>query len=64
MSRHLQLHHIGMLVKDVAVAAKMYIERFGYELKSDAIHDPVQGAYVQFVKLHGDTVYLEIYLSG
>jgi methylmalonyl-CoA/ethylmalonyl-CoA epimerase len=59
VSRQLQLHHIGMLVKDVAVAAKMYIERFGYELKSGAIHDPVQGAYVQFVKLHGDTVYLE-----
>lgn len=59
MSGHLQLHHIGMLVKDVAVATKMYIERFGYELKSGIIHDPVQGAYVQFVKLHGDTVYLE-----
>lgn len=59
MSSDLKLHHIGMLVKDVAVASKIYVDRFGYELKSGAIHDPVQGAYVQFIKLDGDTVYLE-----
>jgi len=56
----LMLHHVGVLVKDIAAAAKDYTERLGYELKSGVIHDPRQTAYVQFLRLPGDRVYLEL----
>lgn len=55
----LRLHHLGMLVKDIAAAAANYVQSFGYEVKSEIIHDPVQTAYVQFLKLPGDAVYVE-----
>jgi methylmalonyl-CoA/ethylmalonyl-CoA epimerase len=56
----LSLHHIGLVVADVAEAAATYVRRFGYEIKSDVIHDPTQTAYVQFLKLPGDALYLEL----
>ena len=55
----LRLHHMGILVKDIARGVDDYVKRFGYEVKSDVIHDPVQTAFVQFVKLAGESAYIE-----
>jgi methylmalonyl-CoA/ethylmalonyl-CoA epimerase len=56
----LSLHHVGVVVADVAEAASQYARRFGYEVKSGVIHDPAQTAYVQFLKLPADSAYLEL----
>jgi methylmalonyl-CoA/ethylmalonyl-CoA epimerase len=57
---NLQLHHIGVLVKDLAKAAETYEGRFGYLRMSEIIHDPVQTAMVQFLQLQGDRAYTEL----
>lgn len=44
------LHHIGILVKDIAEARQAYVDRFGYEIQSEVIHDPIQTACVQFLR--------------
>src|ERR1700734_2328263 len=59
MNIPLALHHVGVAVPDVARASAQYVEKFGYELKSTVIHDSVQGAFVQFLRLRGDQTYLE-----
>ena len=56
----LSLHHIGVAVKDISKTAESFSAQFGYEVKSSIIHDPTQTAYVQFLKLPGDSVYLEL----
>lgn len=56
----LQLHHVGILVKDIEKAASEYVTRFGYEIKSSVIHDPIQTAFVQFLKLKEDNSYIEL----
>ena len=55
----LNLHHVGMLVKKIPQSVAYYVQ-MGYELKSEIIHDPIQTAYVQFLKLPADRVYLEL----
>jgi|SRR5579884_179526 len=55
----LRLHHVGILVKDIPQAASDYIRRFGYEARTEIIHDPVQTAYVQFLRLPGESSYIE-----
>jgi len=60
MTSALRLHHIGIVVPDVAVASAEYTERLGYESASQIIHDPVQTAYVQFLQLPGDGALLEL----
>ena len=55
-----RLHHVGVLVSDIPAAAETYIRRFGYELRSDVIHDPIQTAYVQFLRLPEESSYLEL----
>ena len=55
----LRLHHVGVLVADVAAATERYVRRFGYEVRSELVHDPVQTAFVQFLGFPGDSVYLE-----
>lgn len=47
------LHHIGILVRDIERSAQSYEDRFGYAVHSDVIHDPVQTAYVQFLRGEG-----------
>jgi methylmalonyl-CoA/ethylmalonyl-CoA epimerase len=47
------LHHIGILVKDIERACRSYQQRFGYTVHSDVIHDPLQTAYVQFLRGDG-----------
>lgn len=42
------LHHIGILVGDIPKASKLYVERYGYRIASQIIHDPIQTAHVQF----------------
>jgi methylmalonyl-CoA/ethylmalonyl-CoA epimerase len=55
----LRLHHAGVVVADVARSSDEYARRYGYHIESGVIHDPVQTAYVQFVRLPGDATYLE-----
>ncbi|HYL78863.1 MAG TPA: VOC family protein [Bryobacteraceae bacterium] len=57
---NLQLHHVGMVVADIAAASELYCRRFGYTRQTDAIHDPKQQAIVQLLRLPGDAVYLEL----
>ncbi len=54
------LHHLGLLVRDIGKRANFYADRLGYQVCSAVIHDPVQTAFVQFLKLPGDTSYLEL----
>ena len=56
---NLRLHHVGVLVSDIAFAVELYVQRFGYEIRSSLIHDPVQTAFVQFVSLPTDSAFLE-----
>src|SRR5262245_9279611 len=58
-SQMLSLHHIGIAVADVAQATASHVRVFGSEIKSDIVHDLVQTAYVQFVRLPGDSVFVE-----
>ena len=39
--------------------AETYIQRYGYEASTEIIHDPLQTALVQFLKLAEDSSYLE-----
>ena len=55
----MNIHHVGIVVANIEAATAQYVKQFGYEVKSEIVHDPVQTAYVQFLKLPGDTVYLE-----
>jgi methylmalonyl-CoA/ethylmalonyl-CoA epimerase len=54
------IHHLGVAVRDISLTAAGYIQCFGYQRESDMIHDPAQQAYVQFLRLPGDRVYLEL----
>jgi methylmalonyl-CoA/ethylmalonyl-CoA epimerase len=56
----LNLHHIGIAVKDIAQATADYQRRLGCELEGGVIHDPVQTAFIQFLRLRGDTVLIEL----
>ncbi len=55
-----QTHHIGVLVKEIAVAREGYTKSLGYEIRSDLFHDPIQTAFVQFLTLPGENVLLEL----
>jgi methylmalonyl-CoA/ethylmalonyl-CoA epimerase len=56
----LKLHHVGVLVNDLEAQSSIYTGCFGYEKRTEIIHDPTQTAYVQFFKLPGDPVYVEL----
>jgi len=56
----LGVHHIGMVVHDIAQVGEVYCRRYGYEPRTPIIHDKTQTAFVQFFKLPGDRVYLEL----
>ena len=55
----LSLHHVGYAVSRIEPATELYRNCFGYEVCSPIIHDPIQTAYVQFLRLPGDHTYLE-----
>lgn len=56
----LTLHHFGIAVPQIEPAAELYVGRFGYTVESPIIHDPRQTAFVQFLRLPGDSIYLEL----
>lgn len=56
---NLVLHHVGYAVKEIEPMAALYIERFGYQVASPVIHDPLQTALVQFLRIPGNPAYLE-----
>ena len=55
----LKLHHVGYVMKTINAVAPIYVRRYGYELCTPVIHDPLQTAFVQFLRLAGDQTYLE-----
>jgi methylmalonyl-CoA/ethylmalonyl-CoA epimerase len=55
----LRLHHIGILARDISKETQAFESRFGYHEQGGVIHDSTQTAYVQFMKLSNDRVYLE-----
>jgi methylmalonyl-CoA/ethylmalonyl-CoA epimerase len=59
MNLALSLHHVGYAVKKIEPITLAYVSRFGYDTSTPVIHDPLQTAFVQFLKLPGDRIYLE-----
>jgi methylmalonyl-CoA/ethylmalonyl-CoA epimerase len=57
---NLRLHHIGISVSDIAQATEDYRRRLGCELVGGVIHDPVQTAFIQFLRFPGDSVLIEL----
>ncbi len=55
----MSLHHVGFAVPKIEPAVELYVRRFGYEVCSPIVHDAVQTAHVQFLRLPGDSSYLE-----
>jgi methylmalonyl-CoA/ethylmalonyl-CoA epimerase len=55
----LRLHHVGYAVDHIEPNAQAYIARFGYQATTPILHDPIQTAHVQFLRLPGDQTYLE-----
>jgi methylmalonyl-CoA/ethylmalonyl-CoA epimerase len=56
----LTLHHVGVLVPDIAAAAAEYVAKFGYRVCGPIVHDPVQTAHVQFLALTDSAPYVEL----
>jgi methylmalonyl-CoA/ethylmalonyl-CoA epimerase len=56
----LNLHHIGIAVKDISQATTDYQRRIGCELVGGVIHDPVQTVFAQFLRLPGDSTLIEL----
>ena len=56
----LHLHHVGIAVRDIPEASIAYTDRLGYVPHSGVIHDPEQTANVQFFRLSGDPVLVEL----
>jgi methylmalonyl-CoA/ethylmalonyl-CoA epimerase len=55
-----QLHHVGVVVKDIALATEDYVRRLGYEVRGPIVHDPGQTAFVRFLGQAGSSVFLEL----
>ncbi len=55
----LRLHHVGHATKSIETICASYVQRYGYEICTPVIHDPLQTALVQFLRLPGDQTYLE-----
>ncbi len=47
-------------MKVIDPIAATYVGRYGYALATPVIHDPLQTAFVQFLRLAGDRTYLEL----
>jgi len=55
----LKLHHIGIVVAQIDESRALY-DFLGYQPHTPVIHDPVQTAYVQFLRLAGADHYIEL----
>lgn len=56
----MKIHHIGMLAKDIAAESERLCACCGYEKVSPLVEDKVQTAKVLFLRLPGDSPYLEL----
>lgn len=56
----LRLHHIGYLTRSIENAAATHQTRYAYVPATPVIHDPLQTAFVQFLRLPGERTYLEL----
>jgi methylmalonyl-CoA/ethylmalonyl-CoA epimerase len=56
----LNLHHIGIAVSDISRATEDHQRRLGCQLEGGLFHDPVQTALIQFLRLPGDSVLIEL----
>lgn len=56
----LQLHHVGIAVKDIAQATEDHERRLGCVREGGLFHDPVQTALIQFLRVPGDSVLIEL----
>ncbi|MBQ6534465.1 MAG: VOC family protein [Opitutales bacterium] len=56
----MKLHHIGMLSKDLDADAEHLCGACGYERASGRITDKIQTAEVLFLRLPGESSYLEL----
>ena len=54
-----QLHHVGYAVAQIEPMVQVYKQRYGYLVESGIIHEPLQTAFVQFLRLPGNESYLE-----
>jgi len=59
-----QLHHVGYLVQDIETAARDFSERLGYVVESDLVEDPVQTAFVKFLRQPNATSWLELVMPN
>ena len=55
----LRLHHVGIVVPEIAASRAFYIDVLGYQERTPVIRDPVQTAFVQFFSTGADH-YLEL----
>jgi methylmalonyl-CoA/ethylmalonyl-CoA epimerase len=55
----LTLHHIGIVVTQIDESRSLY-DFLGYEPATPIIHDPIQTAYVRFLRLPGADHYIEL----
>jgi len=53
-------HHVGHLVKNLSAEADNLVARLGYVIESDVIEDPVQTAFVQFLRQPGTHSWIEL----
>lgn len=60
LNNDFRLHHYGILVQNIEDSVREYTENFGYENRSETIHDAFQTAYVRFLCLPFESVYLEL----
>lgn len=58
--KNARLHHVGYLVADMAESSRRLAESFGYSVETKPIDDPEQTASVQFLRLPGDSTWLEL----
>ena len=56
----LQLHHIGVAVRDIGRATEDHRRRLGCQTVGELYHDPVQTAFIQFLSVPGDPVLIEL----
>ena len=58
-SSGLVFHHVGHAVREIPAIAERYCRSFGYVVESPIVHDRLQTASVQFLRLPGATSWLE-----
>jgi methylmalonyl-CoA/ethylmalonyl-CoA epimerase len=60
MDERFRLHHIGILVPDVARASERLVKQFGYSPDTPVLEDPQQTAIAQFLRLPGADHWTEL----